>query len=115
MDWAFVHYRGMQMSHKIGRRRVASALGAIDRDDQQTVALRPLVVVPTYNERENLDAIVRGIRQYLPQAEILVIDDGSPDGTGDIAESLSSSLGRIQVMHRPGKMGLGTAYVTGFR
>jgi dolichol-phosphate mannosyltransferase len=94
---------------------VASALGAIDRDNQQTVALRPLVVVPTYNERENLEAIVSGIRQYLPQGEILVIDDGSPDGTGEIAESLSSTLGRVHVIHRPGKMGLGTAYITGFR
>jgi len=84
-------------------------------DSSQAVAKRPLVVVPTYNERENLEAIVRSIRQHLPAAELLIIDDGSPDGTGELAEGLSKSLGSIHVMHRPGKMGLGTAYVAGFK
>jgi dolichol-phosphate mannosyltransferase len=90
-------------------------LRAMDDDQRLSVAGRPLVVVPTYNERENLEAIVRAIREQLAAVDILVIDDGSPDGTGDIAESLASSLGGIHVIHRPGKMGLGTAYVTGFR
>ncbi len=102
-------------SHSDTQREVAFTLRATDDDQRLNVAGRPLVVVPTYNERENLEAIVRAIREHLPGVEILVIDDGSPDGTGDIAESLSSSLGGIHVMHRPGKMGLGTAYVTGFR
>jgi dolichol-phosphate mannosyltransferase len=87
----------------------------MDDDQLGSVSDRPLVVVPTYNERDNLEAIVRAIREHLPAVELLIIDDGSPDGTGDIAESLASSLGGIHVMHRPGKMGLGTAYITGFR
>jgi dolichol-phosphate mannosyltransferase len=77
--------------------------------------MRPLVVVPTYNERENLEAVVQAIREYLPSAEILIVDDNSPDGTGDIADSVSRSLDGIHVMHRSGKLGLGTAYVEGFR
>ena len=79
------------------------------------VARRPLVVIPTYNECENLEAIVLAVRQYLPGVEILVIDDASPDGTGDLAEGMSKGLGGIHVMHRSGKLGLGTAYVAGFR
>ena len=79
------------------------------------VARRPLVVIPTYNECENLEAIVLAVRQYLPGGEILVIDDASPDGTGDLAEGMSKGLGGIHVMHRSGKLGLGTAYVAGFR
>ncbi|MDB5074691.1 MAG: polyprenol monophosphomannose synthase [Chloroflexi bacterium] len=108
-------YRDMWLSHKVEQREAAGALSAMDGDQREPVALRPLVVVPTYNERENLEAIVRAIREQLPRVEILIIDDGSPDGTGDIAESLAASLGGIHVIHRPGKMGLGTAYVTGFR
>ena len=78
-------------------------------------ALRPLVVIPTYNERENLEAIVQAIREHLPQATLLIIDDSSPDGTGEIADSLAQRLDGIQVLHRAGKLGLGTAYVEGFR
>lgn len=80
-----------------------------------TVARRPLVVVPTYNESENLEALVTAIRAYLPAVELLIIDDASPDGTGALAETLAGRLGGIDVMHRPGKLGLGTAYVAGFR
>ena len=91
--------------------------GAQSTTDEQfaPVARRPLVVVPTYNERENLEAIVLAIRDSLPGVEVLVIDDNSPDGTGDIAEGLDKRLGGIHIMHRPGKLGLGTAYVAGFR
>jgi dolichol-phosphate mannosyltransferase len=91
--------------------------GARSTKDDQTVpvARRPLVVIPTYNERENLEAIILAIRENLRNVEILVIDDTSPDGTGELAEALGKSLGGIHVMHRPGKLGLGTAYITGFR
>jgi dolichol-phosphate mannosyltransferase len=80
-----------------------------------SVARRPLVVVPTYNETENLEAIVQAVRGNLPNVEMLVVDDNSPDGTGELAESLSKTYGGIFVMHRPGKLGLGTAYVAGFK
>lgn len=78
-------------------------------------AQRPLVVIPTYNERENLENIVQAIREHLPQTGVLIIDDASPDGTGQLADALAARLGRIEVLHRPGKLGLGTAYVEGFR
>ena len=75
---------------------------------------RALIVVPTYNEAENIEALVSAIQQLEAGFEILIVDDNSPDGTGDIAERLTKTLSGIHVLHRPGKMGLGTAYVTGF-
>ncbi|MBK8170771.1 MAG: polyprenol monophosphomannose synthase [Sandaracinaceae bacterium] len=76
---------------------------------------RVLIVTPTYNERENLETFVRGVHAILPTANILVIDDASPDGTGDLADTLAASDPRINVLHRAGKMGIGTAYVEGFK
>lgn len=76
---------------------------------------RVLIVTPTYNERENLETFVRGVFDVLPDAHMLVIDDSSPDGTGDLAESIKSNDGRVDVMHRAGKLGIGTAYVEGFK
>jgi len=76
---------------------------------------RPLVVLPTYNERENLAPIVEAVQSHLPQATIWIVDDNSPDGTGDVADALAAEDGRIAVIHRPGKLGLGTAYVEAFR
>jgi dolichol-phosphate mannosyltransferase len=76
---------------------------------------RSLVVVPTYNEAENLAPLVSAILALDTGLEILVVDDDSPDGTGEIADRLSRELPGIHVLHRPGKMGLGTAYVEGFR
>jgi dolichol-phosphate mannosyltransferase len=75
---------------------------------------RALVVIPTYNEVENLRPMVE---QVLPLGcDVLVVDDGSPDGTGDLAEDLRASCnGHVDVLHRPGKQGLGTAYVAGFK
>ncbi|TAK24273.1 MAG: polyprenol monophosphomannose synthase [Chloroflexota bacterium] len=74
-----------------------------------------LVVVPTYNERENLETLVAAILAAGP-FHILVVDDGSPDGTGEIAERLKRDLtGRLDVIHRAGKLGLGTAYIAGFK
>lgn len=72
---------------------------------------RSLIVVPTYNERENLERLVVELRATLPDAEVLVVDDASPDGTGAIADRLAAADGRVHVMHRPGKLGLGTAHM----
>lgn len=74
-----------------------------------------LVVIPTYNERENIERIVSRLRAALPNAHGLIVDDGSPDGTGQIADRLAAeSDGHIHVMHRTEKNGLGAAYVAGF-
>jgi dolichol-phosphate mannosyltransferase len=73
------------------------------------------VVLPTYNERENLPLISAAILESLPQARLLVVDDSSPDGTGQLADTLAAAEPRISVLHRPGKAGLGSAYVEGFR
>jgi dolichol-phosphate mannosyltransferase len=76
---------------------------------------RALVVVPTYNERQNLPRLVPLILQQDPRLEILIIDDASPDGTGPLADELAEREPRLHVLHRPGKLGLGTAYIEGFR
>ena len=72
------------------------------------------VIIPTYNERDNLEPIVGRIRAAVPGADILIVDDNSPDGTGEIADKLATSDPRVHVLHRPGKSGLGTAYIAGF-
>ena len=76
---------------------------------------RSLVVVPTYNERENLPRLVPLILSQDPSLEILVVDDASPDGTGALAEEMAGAEPRLHVLHRGGKLGLGTAYLDGFR
>ena len=73
------------------------------------------VVLPTYDEAENLPGIAAAILAALPRATLLVVDDGSPDGTGEIADGLAAADPRIRVRHRPGKAGLGRAYLDGFR
>jgi dolichol-phosphate mannosyltransferase len=77
--------------------------------------MKALIIMPTYNEKENLELIVAAIHEKQPEAHLLVIDDGSPDGTGDIADRLAASDDRISVLHRTGKLGLGSAYITGFK
>ena len=72
------------------------------------------VILPTYDERENLEGISAAILEALPGATLLVVDDGSPDGTGEIAEALAAADPRVVVRHRPGKQGLGRAYLDGF-
>lgn len=74
-----------------------------------------LVILPTYDERATLPATITGIRDFLPGADVLVIDDASPDGTGEVAEAIAAESTGIIVQHRRGKLGLGTAYVQGFR
>jgi dolichol-phosphate mannosyltransferase len=73
------------------------------------------VVLPTYDEAENLPGIAAAILQQLPAATLLVVDDGSPDGTGELADAMAADDPRIRVRHRPGKAGLGRAYLDGFR
>jgi dolichol-phosphate mannosyltransferase len=73
-----------------------------------------LVIIPTYNERENLPRLVPEVLARDARLEVLVVDDGSPDGTGAMADAMAAAEPRIHVLHRPGKMGLGTAYLAGF-
>ena len=75
---------------------------------------RTLVVTPTYNEKDNLVRFVDAVRGALPEADVLVVDDTSPDGTGAIADALAAKDPKVRVIHRPGKLGLGTAYVQAF-
>jgi dolichol-phosphate mannosyltransferase len=75
---------------------------------------RVVVVVPTYNERDNLAWIVGRLRAAVPQADVLVVDDGSPDGTGEVADRLAASDPQVTVLHRTAKAGLGAAYLHGF-
>ena len=74
-----------------------------------------LIVVPTYNELSNLEAFVAAVRAAAPLAHLLIVDDNSPDGTGAFADELAARDTSVQVLHRPGKLGLGTAYLDGFR
>src|SRR5579863_9914937 len=76
--------------------------------------MRVLVVLPTYNEAENIDHVLRRIRAALPDGGVLVVDDGSPDGTADMAEKLGEELGGIEILRRSAKSGLGSAYRAGF-
>ncbi|MGD0528692.1 MAG: polyprenol monophosphomannose synthase [Polyangiaceae bacterium] len=75
---------------------------------------RTLVVTPTYNEKENLERFVQAVRGALPDADLLIVDDASPDGTGALADDLAAKDAHVRVMHRAGKLGLGTAYVQAF-
>ncbi|HVN13804.1 MAG TPA: polyprenol monophosphomannose synthase [Kineosporiaceae bacterium] len=77
--------------------------------------LRVLVVVPTYDERANLPRILARVRTAVPSAHVLVADDASPDGTGRIADEIAARDDAVHVLHRPGKRGLGAAYLDGFR
>lgn len=74
-----------------------------------------LVVMPTYNESENLPQIVPRVLAQGSQVQVLVVDDNSPDGTGKLADELAEQDSRVHVLHRPGKLGLGTAYIAGFK
>jgi dolichol-phosphate mannosyltransferase len=74
-----------------------------------------LIVIPTYNERENVQPLAEAIFRNLPQTDILFVDDNSPDGTGTLLDQMASQEPRVHVMHRPGKAGLGRAYIAGFK
>ena len=75
---------------------------------------RSLVILPTYNERENIERIVEAVLAQAADMDVLVVDDNSPDGTGELADRLAAEHDRVHVMHRSGKLGLGTAYIQGF-
>jgi len=77
--------------------------------------MKIMVVVPTYNERDNIERLAPRVLSQLPNVELLVVDDGSPDGTGAYVDKLAAEDSRVHVLHRPGKMGLGSAYVEGFK
>jgi dolichol-phosphate mannosyltransferase len=76
---------------------------------------RVLVITPTYNERENLHAFLDALFAVAPQVDVLVVDDHSPDGTGELADAVAARDARVHVRHRAGKLGLGTAYLEGFQ
>ncbi|SCK06109.1 dolichol-phosphate mannosyltransferase [Streptomyces sp. WMMB 714] len=86
-----------------GQRRRYGPLGSV------------LVIIPTYNEADNIELVTARVRESVPEAHILVADDNSPDGTGKIADELAAQDDRIKVLHRKGKEGLGAAYLAGFR
>jgi dolichol-phosphate mannosyltransferase len=77
--------------------------------------LKAVVVIPTYNERDNIGRVIADILCQSPDVEVLVVDDNSPDGTGNIVRTLATESGRVHLHARPGKMGLGSAYCEGFR
>ncbi|MGH2506692.1 MAG: glycosyltransferase, partial [Ktedonobacteraceae bacterium] len=76
--------------------------------------MRTLIIIPTYNELENLPPLLKEIFSYAPTSDVLIVDDNSPDGTGTLADTMSTENPRIHVLHRTGKLGLGTAYIAGF-
>lgn len=77
--------------------------------------MRALLVLPTYNEAENVEPVLRRVRAEAPGVDVLVVDDGSPDGTAELAGKLAAELGSVEVLRREGKAGLGSAYRDGFR
>ena len=79
------------------------------------MAERALVIVPTYNECENISRLIQAVLEKDPRLEILVVDDGSPDGTGNIVEEIGKTNPRVHLLRRAKKMGLGTAYIAGFK
>jgi len=76
---------------------------------------RALIIVPTYNERENLPLLIEAVQKVVPQVDILVVDDSSPDGTGELADQMAERDPKLHVLHRTAKEGLGRAYVSGFK
>jgi dolichol-phosphate mannosyltransferase len=107
-----LHGQGQQAAVTAAQQGIAAGRGPTP-SRPHSFPFRSLVVVPTYNERGNLEAIVREILAYL-DTDVLVVDDASPDGTGELADGLAAADPRIQVLHRQGKQGLGTAYLAGF-
>ena len=77
--------------------------------------MRSLIIIPTYNERESLPTVMDRLRRAVPQGDVLVVDDNSPDGTGEMADRMAEADAQIHVLHRTEKNGLGQAYIAGFR
>ena len=76
---------------------------------------RTLIIIPTYNERENLPLVLSRVFEHVPEVNILIVDDNSPDGTGTLADEFAANDARVSVLHRTGKEGLGPAYIAGFK
>jgi dolichol-phosphate mannosyltransferase len=93
----------------------ATPIGESEKRGAAGASPRILVSIATYNERDNLAPLIAQIQEAIPAAEILVIDDNSPDGTGQLADQLAAEDSRIHVLHRPGKLGLGSALLTAMR
>ncbi len=77
--------------------------------------MKSIIIIPTYNEKENIGKLIEEIRKLNKDFHVLIIDDNSPDSTGRIADGLTGKHSEVSVIHRPGKLGLGTAYITGFK
>ncbi len=77
--------------------------------------MKTLIIIPTYNELDNLQPLLKAVSQNAPESDVLIVDDNSPDGTGQLADKLAENDTHIHVMHRTGKLGLGTAYIAGFK
>ena len=77
--------------------------------------MRTLIVLPTFNEADNIVEVLQKLRAVVPEASVLVVDDASPDGTADLVEEVAEQIGDVSVMRRPAKSGLGSAYRDGFR
>ncbi len=78
--------------------------------------MKPIIVIPTYNEAQNIEKLVRAVfKLQIPELEIIVVDDNSPDGTSQIVKNLKSEILNLQLIERPGKLGLGSAYIAGFK
>src|SRR5689334_13183975 len=97
--------------------RCGSAMRRKDFRPPSSLATMPrtLIVTPTYNEKDNLPRFVDAVRSAFPEADLMIVDDNSPDGTGDLADGMAAKDNHVKVMHRPGKLGLGTAYVQAFQ
>ena len=77
--------------------------------------MKTLIIIPTYNELENLRPLLQEIFSYAPKTDVLIVDDNSPDGTGKLADEIHNENPQVHVLHRAGKLGLGTAYIAGFK
>lgn len=77
--------------------------------------MKTLIIIPTYNERDNLSPLLKEIFSHAPETDILIVDDNSPDGTGELADEIHQQNAQVNVLHRAGKQGLGTAYIAGFK
>jgi dolichol-phosphate mannosyltransferase len=77
--------------------------------------VKTLIIIPTYNEVDNLRPLLQELFTYAPQTDVLIVDDNSPDGTGQLADEIHNENPKVHVMHRAGKLGLGTAYIAGFK
>ncbi len=77
--------------------------------------MKTLIIIPTYNERENLQPLLQELFSFVPATDVLIVDDNSPDGTGQLADEIAGKNDHVSVLHRAGKLGLGTAYIAGFK